>query len=445
MILLTSQISCERWLEADFPNNQITTSEVFADVQTADAALAELYGSLWSFSLISGDGMGAIMGTYTDDLKCYYTATTNGILDLYNNQQIATNTIVEKIWSTSYYQIYTANSIIEGVSKSNLPINDKNRIMGEALFVRSLIYFMLAQVYKDIPYTTTTDYSINAHLTKKSYNNLLQILEQDVEKASSLIPEEYKNNERIYPNRSVCQFLLGKIKLYLGKSADAEFIFKNILSSSSYVFQNDILKVFQKTSTHIIWQLKPKNNGDTTKEANLYYFQSAAPSTYSLTQNLVSSFDTNDLRLSNWIATVSFNNQTYYRSYKYKNIASNTTEYSVIFRLEEAYLLLAETLLKQNKTFEAIPYINKTRLRAGLVPINTSISNDMAFIELKKESRKEFFAEHGIRFFNLKRWGDLNDILLPQKQNWKLFHSNFPLPQKELLLNPSINPQNEGY
>ena len=304
---------------------------------------------------------------------------------------------------------------------------------------------MLAQVYKDIPYTTTTDYNINAHLTKTSYNNVLQILEQDVEKASFLIPVEYKNTERIYPNRNVCQFLLGKIKLNLEKSTEAEFIFKNIISNSTYVFQNDISKVFQKNGAHIIWQLKPKNNGDTTKEASLYYFQNAAPSAYSLTQNLVSSFDSNDLRLSNWIAAVSFNNQTYYRSYKYKNISSNTTEYSIVFRLEEAYQLLAESLLKQNNTVEAIPYINKTRIRAGLAPLNFSTSNDMAFTELKKESRKEFFTEHGIRFFNLKRWGDLDAILTPQKQNWKSFHSSFPLPQKELLLNTSLNPQNEGY
>jgi len=50
----------------------------------------------------------------------------------------------------------------------------------------------------------------------------------------------------------------------------------------------------------------------------------------------------------------------------------------------------------------------------------------------------------GNRFFTLKRLGKL-DGLLPVKPNWKTFYRNWPLPQNELLLNPNLNPQNEGY
>ncbi|WP_228426441.1 RagB/SusD family nutrient uptake outer membrane protein [Chryseobacterium carnipullorum] len=52
--------------------------------------------------------------------------------------------------------------------------------------------------------------------------------------------------------------------------------------------------------------------------------------------------------------------------------------------------------------------------------------------------------EHGIRFFDLKRWG-LLDQLIPVKTNWKSYHAQWPIPQKELLLNPNLNPQNTGY
>ena len=50
----------------------------------------------------------------------------------------------------------------------------------------------------------------------------------------------------------------------------------------------------------------------------------------------------------------------------------------------------------------------------------------------------------GKRFFDLKRAGKLNE-LLPAKPNWKPFHQLWPVPQKELLLNPAMNPQNTGY
>lgn len=219
---------------------------------------------------------------------------------------------------------------------------------------------------------------------------------------------------------------------------------KLVLQSSDYTFQNDISKVFQKTGTHIIWQLKPKNSGDATKEAALYNF-SGIPTTYMLNVDLVTNFSANDLRKQNYMAAVTSQGQTNYRPVKYKNLAAaNTSEDSVIFRLEEVYLLYAEVLIEQNKVAEAIPFINKTRQRAGLSALSTGMNAASAKEELKQEKRKEFFSEHGTRFFDLKRWGQL-DQLTSVKTNWKPYHGQWPLPQKELLLNPNLNPQNEGY
>ncbi|WP_185113487.1 RagB/SusD family nutrient uptake outer membrane protein, partial [Chryseobacterium sp. CCH4-E10] len=123
-------------------------------------ALAGLYAGLWTNSLISGgiDGMGALMGTYTDDLTCVYTSGSNGILDIANNQQVVTNTVVTTAWTNAYGQIYAANSIIEGVTNSkSLSQASKDRIKGEALLVRSIIYFNLYQIFGEIAYTETTN------------------------------------------------------------------------------------------------------------------------------------------------------------------------------------------------------------------------------------------------------------------------------------------------
>ena len=120
------------------------------------------------------------------------------------------------------------------------------------------------------------------------------------------------------------------------------------------------------------------------------------------------------------------------------------SRYSVIYRLEDVYLMLAESLMKQNKTAQAVPFINYTRQRAGLTALTTSISQSQAMEEIKNERRKEFFAEHGNRFLDLKRWGQL-DQLKPVKVNWKATNQFFPLPQKEMLLNMNLTPQNDGY
>ncbi|MCC2590308.1 RagB/SusD family nutrient uptake outer membrane protein [Chryseobacterium sp. MFBS3-17] len=439
--------SCSDWIETDFPQNQIATEQVFEDVQSANAALAGLYGNLWNSSLISGgyDGLGALLSSYTDDLTCFYADNGNGALDLYHNQQLSTNIMVDKVWTSTYQQIYMTNSIIHGTENSTtISSTEKNRIIGESLFIRTLLYFNLVQIFGDIPYTESIDYEYNRTLTKSTVSALLTKLEMDIEKAIELLPEEYRSAERIYVNKSTAMMLKAKLMLLSGKWQETETISKSLLQNPSYSLEGDVTKVFTKTNHGILWQLKPKNNGDATKEYTLYYFNNSIPNRYALTQDLFNNFSSQDLRLQHWISTITVNQNNYYRSMKYKNAAGNTTEYSVVFRIAELYYILAESLIKQNKLTEAISYLNVIRTRAGLPLLSTNLSASQILQELQVDKRREFFAEMGHRFFDLKRWG-----LLPNlqniKPNWQTHHKVWPLPQSELLLNSNLNPQNEGY
>lgn len=436
---------CEDLVEVDYPSNQLGTIQVFEDVQIANSALAGLYADLRDQSIITGGsyyGTNALSGSYTDDLDCYNT--TQGLMDIYQNQQQPTNTFIASIWNTAYRQIYYANSIIYGAEQSTeLSEGDKNRIKGEALLIRSLIYFYLQQLFDDIPYTNILDYEYNRNLGKTEGSSLLEQLELDLKEAVSLMEDNYRDTERIYPNRKVAELLLAKVYLTLQKYTEAELTADAILQSPLYQFQPDINEVFHKTGSHILWQLKPENNDDPVEEATFYYFTGSAPNSYVLTVGLVNTFTDNDLRKQAWMFEETFNEHSWYRPCKYKNRFDNNNEYSIVFRLEEVYFILAEALAKQNLFDEALPYLNTTRERAGLTAF-TSLSGDNFINELLEEKRREFFAESGHRFLDLKRMGKLNE-LSDVKPNWEEFKSAWPLPQSELLLNSNMNPQNPGY
>lgn len=438
-------ISCEKLVETEIPNNQIVTNQVFEDVQTANSALAGLYGGLWNSSPLAGDQAGQLLGSYTDDLDCYATSATNGAFDIYRNQQIDNNSSIYTYWSTAYQNIYAANAIIEGVDKSTaLTVAQKAQIKGEALLARSMMLFYLQQVFGDIPYPLTTNYQVNQTLSKTPSLEVLARLEDDFNLSADLLTEEYRNPERIFPNRKTAQLMLAKVYMLQNRWVEAEQVLKQILQSPLYQFQTDITKVFTKSGSHILWQLKPRNNGDATKESLTYYFTGGAPSNYALSPNLISAFPAGDLRRQNWTASVSFNGNIWYRADKYKIRSNNTTEYSIVLRLEEVYLSLAEALAKQNKISEALPYINATRQRAGLPLLNGQFAVETLMDEILLENRREFFTEMGHRFLDLKRTNRLG-TLVPTKPNWKPNHVVWPLPQKELLLNANLNPQNSGY
>ncbi|WP_454045096.1 RagB/SusD family nutrient uptake outer membrane protein [Chryseobacterium sp. Marseille-Q8038] len=425
------------------PNNQIASNEVFQDLQTANSALSALYADVMTNSPISGANLDAALGVYTDELDEFSTTITP-TRELYLNQQTDTNQTVYSIWVSSYKHIYTANAILAGVDKSTgISASDKKYLKGEALFIRTLMFFYLNQLYGDIPLPNTTDYNVNQIIKKTPSSEVLSKLENDLNQVLTLLQDDYRNTERIYPNKMTARLLLAKIYMAQQQWIQAEQILKEIIQSSIYLMETDITKVFQKSGKHILWQLKPANN-TSLKQATLYYFSNAKPNSYTLNNNLVNSFSSNDLRKQHWMAVVSYNGESWYRAEKYKNRDNtNTNEYSIIFRIEEPYLLLAETLANQNKLTEGLTYLNPIRQRAGLAPLSNLSQPDL-LSEILLEDRREFFTETGHRFLDLKRMGKLNTFL-NVKPNWKNYHNLWPIPQNELLLNSNLKPQNTGY
>lgn len=414
-------------------------------LQTANSVLSGLYAGLFDASPISGDQSGYILGIYTDDLDFFALSNTSGLLEIANNTLNEGNSATASFWNSSYQKIYICNTILEGIENAHsIGAADRQRIKGEALAIRSLLFFYIQQIYGDIPYPVTTNYAVNRSISKTPAVDVMSRLESDLQDAVSLLPDVYRNAERIFFNKKAAQFLLAKVYMQQLKSQQAETLLRNIIESSMYQFQNDLTKVFIKTGTHIIWQLKPKNNTDAVKEATAFYFANSAPLYVAASSSLVNSFAAGDLRKQRWMAPVTFGANTWCRVEKYKMRSANTTEYSIIFRLEEVYLLLAESLARQDKIAEALDFINPIRLRSGEVSLLASISQELLLDKIIEENRKEFFAEMGHRFLSLKRFGLLN-LLIQTKPNWRAHHRLWPIPQNELLLNSNLNPQNQDY
>lgn len=447
ILLLWLLMSCERAIEVDSPINQINTTQVFEDPNTAYAALDQLYIELQTNSTYAGGsaGMGALLGTYTDDLDLFLPPGASDNTYIFLNQMIATNSVAKSVWANAYKEIYMANAMISGVEISPKLSNiDKNQITGEALVIRSMIYFNLMQIFGEIPYTTTTDYRINKSLAKKPEQEIIQLLTNDLQAALVLLTDEYRGAERIYVNKKVGQLVLANVLMLNKNWKEAETLCRNIIQNPIYLFENDSNKVFKKTGKHILFQLKPLISGTPVPETKIYYFTATPPQNYVLSSNLVSSFAANDLRRINWIKAVGTGSNIFYRNDKYKNVITNPDEYSIVFRLEQVYFMAAETLIRQNKIEEAVGWLNKIRERAGLSHLSTTLEQDAVFNELLNEKRREFFAEEGQRFYDLKRIGKLN-ILKQQKPNWQDYHQRWPIPTSEILLNPNLAPQNPNY
>lgn len=435
--------ACESLIEVDLPNDRMNQEDVYNDLNTTKSALNSVYINLRNSPFFSKDvsGINFRMSLYTDELDFIGTSVEY----FHQNSIEPSDGEITTWWNNAYINIYSLNLFIEKLTASDhIEALDKNQLLGEAYTLRALYYQTLVQLYGDIPYTTTSNYTLNTSIGKTQASQVVLQIEKDLLKAIDLLSDQYRSIERYYVNKAVASLLLAENYLLQQRNDQAEIYSQSAIDNSQYQIEDDLSTTFKKTAKSTLWQLSAEQSTAATPEANLYVFTALGGFTSTVSDKLMDLFDPHDLRLTHWITEVVLDNRTYYGVFKYKNKTNNTDENSIFYRIEHAYFFLAESLLKQGKNTQAIEVLNKVRIKRGLNPLALNLSDVQLEKALLEESFKEFFTESAQRFFTLKRFDKLEELRLV-KPNWQEHHSLLPLPETQLLLNQNLRPQNSGY
>jgi hypothetical protein len=446
--ILFAAASCDSFVEVGPPASQLTGAAVFEDPATADAALSAIYAGLRDEGILSGSvaGGSCILGAYADEL----VAVPNESLPpprFYANALLSSNATVQAVWVAAYGQVYKANAVIQGVSAATgLAQPQRDRLLGEAFFLRALLHAYLVELYGDVPFVETTDYRVNATLHRLPVGVVRDRIAADLEQAVALLPQEYAAPGRARANRAAAYALLARTYLYAGRWQEASDAASAVLNDPQYAMEPLLANVFLKDSPETILQLPPAPEGNPVTETSTFVLLAAPPSVVALAPGLVASFDPADGRPSAWTGSVSDGTDTWFFPYKYKQVGIEavSSEYSVLLRLAEVFLVRAEARARAGELVGARADLDVVRQRAGLLP-SGAVSQDQLLAAILEERRHELFAEHGHRFFDLKRFGVIDAVLGPVKPGWDPADALFPLPASELAANPNLLPQNPGY
>lgn len=449
LVLLFVFVSCRKSLQVSGPINQITSDNVFANDETATAAVTGLYSQMQPTLLFfSCGGTTVYTGLMADEF--YKTNTINNEeMEFEQNELKATNSIVfQNFWLRAYQHIYQVNVCIERLEAANGVSSTVNKqLLGEALFARAFLHFYLSAYFGDVPLLTKSSYEANAQEGRKPIAEVTAQIISDLQRAKDLLVADYPTNGRVRPNKWTACALLARVYLYEQKWSEAETEASLVILSGSYSLLTNLSEVFLGNSNETIWQLMPVEPGFNVTEAR-YLIPTAATTSrpnFPLTSLLVNAFEANDLRKTNWVATKTVSGQLFNYPFKYKirNIGLPVTEYYMVFRYAEQLLIRAEARAQQNKISEGLSDLNVIRTRAGLL---SSSANDKTSLlnAIEQERRVELFAEWGHRWFDIKRTGKSTQVLSPLKPGWQPTDILFPIPQSELLKNPKLT-QNPGY
>ncbi|HEY4154715.1 MAG TPA: RagB/SusD family nutrient uptake outer membrane protein [Puia sp.] len=442
-----NSVSCKKFVEVPPPGDQLNSELVFADSATATSAITGMYGDMMTTgNLFTNMSTTIYAGMSADEL---YSFTPSLKDEFFEDQITQANhvNINNSFWLPSYKYIYTANLAIEKLSGTTLLSTAlRNQLMGEALMVRAFCYFYLVNLFSDVPLVTGTDYNQNGAIPRTRSGEVYQQIITDLKNAEGLLAADYPSAERVRPNKWTATALLSRTYLYTGQWQEAESAADSIINSGAYSLEPDLNNVFLKGSNETIWQLEPVRPGFNTFEGqSILPFNANTRPTYIFNNSVSDAFETGDLRKDAWTQTRLFAGQTLSYPYKYKVYkGDDLSEYYVVLRLAEQYLIRAEARMQLQKFSAARSDINIIRNRAGLDDTGAS---DLPSLEsaIEQERKIELLAEWGHRWFDLKRTGRADPVLAPFKgSTWQSTDVLWPIPQEQINLNPLLI-QNPGY
>lgn len=452
----------------DFLNEQLkgsyTSSNFYTTQENATTAVTGIYNSfygntMWLFGDVASDD--AVKGGNAGDQPDYV-----GIDDFTAN---SANGALTTFWQATYETISRANNAIYYIAPMTFDITLRNRLIGEAKYLRALSYFNLVNIFGKVPLKLEpqlTSATINVPLSEVTA--IYAQIEKDLTDAVSVLPPTY-STEKGRVTKGAAYGLLAKVDLYEQKYTDCLTNIQALEGLNQYKLLSNYANLFKagsEDSTEVIFAIRYSQSNVSPGNILSVEFSPLLEGGYGFdapTQSYVNTFTdstifkTVDPRLDVSIGRDGkpwFNNMTFSSSwseatgYLVKKYDENTIpgipkDQSAIpyiyMRYADILLMKAEALNESSagNVGSAATEVNKVRARVNLAPVTAATQADMRTV-IMNERRKELGFEFH-RFFDLMRWGQsVAENALGPNFKWTSPRFYYPIPQTELDTNTAL-------
>lgn len=470
-IIIGTQYACTK-VTNQKPVSELTAENFWKTRADAEAGVTAVYDQLQNLSGLTLYNLTLRADEVITPDQYGYNSVDPGTRQIQQNQITPTSGIAE--WSAFYNGISRANNVLAYVPPMTLAEADKNRILGEALFLRAYFYFILAENWGSVPLVIKpyTEVSDSMKVARTPVDKVYAQIVEDLERAKTLLPLTQSSaiRTRIRATRGAAQAFLTQVYLTRGyKAFAAADDFKKaadealaVINNSNYALVSGAdygsLYTQKDLKEFILYISYDGTIGETNDFAKFFLprgynkVRAFAGDGYVMPTKLITdNFAPNDLRAPATFTTVprpttffdnEFIGQHYVAKYQGTVVQAGATRFSdskwILFRLSDVILMRAEALVKQNLASEAIPLLNQVRNRAGLANTTATSVGDVA-TAIQRERLFELCFE-GKRWYDLLRTGMINEVR-PTFAGKILL----PVPQSDIDRNPNILPQNPGY
>lgn len=431
LCLSLAGLSCSKWLDLK-PQDGIVRQNFWQTKEQVSAAVTGIYASMLTTATNSTTDRLAmaelffIWGEGRGDMVTPGFAASVEERDIVNLNILSTNNFSN--WRLLYQTINYCNTVIElapAVRERDLTFTEPmlNQAVGEALAVRSLMYFYLVRVFRDAPMkleATISDQDITP-IPKTPADSILRQIEADLLQAEKWVPVTYGNVgfDKGRVTKGMVNALLADVYLWTDRYAECVAQCDKIISSGRYglvtgrgAFFTE--NFFKGNSVENIFELQ----FDVQKLNPFFLMQSASTRRWGAAAHLME--EVYGIDLVNAVPIVDERGDgaalrpSDLTIWKYigANSAGTTLRtldqsfaHWIFYRFADVLLMKAEAINQLNQPLEASRIVKVIRNRAtaldfGPVMDSTSKSGMEKFI---LEERQREFAFEGKRWFDVLR------------------------------------------
>lgn len=470
------------------PYDSVDTSQGFQTMEDAEAAVnaayqplqwAKLYNMrIWTLDIIAGNSeVGAGGGTDGEET-----------VDLANFIADADNFAALDLWRGPSPGILRCNFVLQKVPAMDIDEAVKNRILGEAYFLRAHYYFILVRLFGGVPLQTEpADSDSDLLLPRASADDIYELIMDDLDQAIRLLP---KRSEYTQANmgRATKEAAMAELaRVYLTYYQDYEHYqlvvdLCDAIGAMGYRLEEDYANLWnpaKQNGVESIFEVQyyGKTNYDFWSNENQASWLSTftgprnsgmAAGCYGWNQptaEFVSQYEVGDLRKEKTIfytGCPTFDGMTYSSAYsttgynvrKFLLTKTQSPDYNtsnqnwVVTRYADVLLMKAEALNEMGQTTLAEAPLYEVRCRAGLT--NRSTIEGLSQMQMREKiihERRMELAFEGHRWFDMIRYKDnyaLEFLHSIGKTAASSKHLLLPIPTQEREANPKLT-QNPGW
>ena len=234
VLAITGIVACTKKLNVLDGNNPTNESYFKTAIELQNGVNA-IYSTLRSGELVGREWF------FTHDMRGGETSPGGAQLEapraelLRQPSPAPSNSVMTNVWTGSYQMINRANLVLSkapGVT-DNAALRD--RLVGEAKFLRAWAYFELVSQWGDVPLYTETVTSATGFQGKTPAADIYSFIIADLTAAVAALPDTYGSSDNGRATKGAANALLGRVQMQKGDYAAAKAALLQVYGKYSLV------------------------------------------------------------------------------------------------------------------------------------------------------------------------------------------------------------------